>query len=159
MNSNESDPKVLEAEKKGRDLAKKVLLSIDPSLKIKFTKEDDKDDPNTAFDIFFVSAGTTTVCVEVKYRNYTYNRFPDWWFDEYKINRLLSLPEKTKKGKPTAKMVMCVHEDGYRIWDIDAPHTTTEGLFPKCEVHPERGKIWKTVCQYKNKDAKWYGEF
>ena len=151
-----SDAKILEAESKGRTIAAKVLTKIDSDLEIKFTKEDDQTDVNTAFDIYTLSAGTITLCIEVKYRNYTYDTFNDWWFDEYKIKRLQDLPEKTKKGNPTAKMVMCVHEDGYRIWDINAPHSTKWGWFPKCEVHPEWGKVWKPVCKYDNKYAKWY---
>jgi len=153
---------ILESEAKGRKRATEALLKINADLKIKYTPAlycKTKNDPNNAFDIYFLS-GTTTVCVEAKdRRKYNFNDYEEWVIDEAKVNKLQALPKVSKSGRPVEVWYISTYNDGYCIWDIEAPHRIEEKYYPISTDRPELGNKYKGECYYKNNDTKWYGKF
>ncbi len=136
----EGDMKILVSEATGRKKATQALLMIDPTLEIHYTKalyDKDDPDPNSSFDIYFVSAGTTTICVEAKdRRKYDYDHcFKEgnkgWMLDGYKWMSLHNLGSVTKQGRPVEKWYISTHQSGFRVWDIENFSSTDERLCPR----------------------------
>ncbi len=151
---------ILESEATGRKKATEALHMVNPELVIKYTRAlyDGGNDLNNAFDIYFLSANTYTICVEAKdRRKYNYNDYTEWVIDELKYNKLHALPKTTKRGRPVEVWYISTYSDGYRIWDIEAPHRTEQRYYPISTDKPELGNKYKGECYYDNKDAKWYG--